>query len=138
MATRALSTAAQCRRFQRPHDLRILREVEGAPFTLLHVCGEEVLFDEFVDYPATALSWAIVAGNPSLGAGHQRTGRAVVGGLPAKPVIADLSPAEVEARGRRAIAEMGGRFFLLGPDCSINPDTPEPVMDAARAATLPR
>jgi hypothetical protein len=42
----------------------------------------------------------------------------------------------VEARGRRAIGEMRGRFLLLGPDCSINSDTPDAVMDAARAAVL--
>jgi len=133
MATRELATAAECRRFQRPHDLRILGQVGDAPFNLLHVCGEGVRFDEFVDYPAAALSWATLPGNPSLAEGHRRTGHAVVGGLPAKPVIAGLPPAEVEARGRRAIAEMDGRFLLLGPDCSINPDTPEAVMDAARS-----
>jgi uroporphyrinogen decarboxylase len=136
MATSRLGTAAECRRFQRPHDLRILGAVEGAPFNVLHVCGEDVLFDEFADYPVTALSWATVPGNPSLAEGHRRTGRAVVGGLPAKPAIGELAPAEEEARGRRAISEMRGRFLLLGPDCSINPDTPDAVMDAARAAVL--
>jgi len=45
-----------------------------------------------------------------------------------------LAPADVAARGRCAIAEMGSRFLLLGPDCSINPDTPEAVMAAAGAA----
>jgi hypothetical protein len=30
---------------------------------------------------------------------------------------------------------MGGRFLLLGPDCSIDPDTPDAVMDAATTAT---
>jgi uroporphyrinogen decarboxylase len=134
MATRELSTAEECRRFQRPHDRRILGAVENAPFNLLHVCGDGVLFDEFASYPATALSWATVPGNPSLAEGHRRTGRAVVGGLPAKPTIASLTPADVEARGRRAVAEMGSRFLLLGPDCSINPDTPEAVMAAAGAA----
>jgi len=136
MATQELSTAAECRRFQRPYDLRILGRVQQAPFNVLHVCGAGVLFDEFTDYPATALSWATVPGNPSLADGHRRTGRAVVGGLPAKPDIASLAPAEIEARGRRAIAEMRGRFLLLGPDCSINPDTPDDVMGAATAATL--
>ena len=134
MATRELSSAAECRRFQRPYDLRILGRVESAPFNMLHVCGAGVLFDEFADYPATALSWATTPGNPSLRDAHRRTGRAVVGGLPAKPEIASLPPAEVEARGRRAIAEMGGRFLLLGPDCSINPDTSDVVMDAATTA----
>jgi uroporphyrinogen decarboxylase len=134
MATQELATAAECRRFQRPHDLRILREVANAPFNLLHVCGTGILFDEFVDYPATALSWAVVPGNPSLSEAHRRTGRAVVGGLPAKPVIKSLPPAEVTARGRRAIAEMRSRHLLLGPDCSIDPDTPDAVIDAATAA----
>jgi uroporphyrinogen decarboxylase len=135
MATAELATAAECRRFQRPHDLRILDQVESAPFNLLHVCGSGILFDEFVDYPATALSWATVPGNPRLSEAHRRTGRAVVGGLPAKPVIKGLPPAEVDARGRRAIAEMSGRFLLLGPDCSIDPDTPDAVMDTATKAT---
>lgn len=135
MATHELSTAAECRRFQRPYDLRILGQVQHAPFNVLHVCGAGILFDEFTDYPMAALSWATVAGNPSLKQAHQRTGRAVIGGLPAKPEIAGLAPSEVEARGRRAIGEMTGRFLLLGPDCSINPDTPETVMDAATAAT---
>jgi uroporphyrinogen decarboxylase len=135
MATQELSTAAECRRFQRPYDLHILGQVQNAPFNVLHVCGAGILFDEFADYPMAALSWATVPGNPSLKEAHRRTGRAVIGGLPAKPDIAGLAPSEVEARGRRAIAEMNGRFVLLGPDCSINPDTPEAVMDAATTAT---
>ena len=135
MATRELSTTAECRRFQRPYDLRILGGVDSAPFNVLHVCGTGILFDEFVDYPMAALSWATVPGNPSLKEAHRRTGRAVIGGLPAKPEIASLPPSEVESRGRRAIAEMGGRFLVLAPDCSINPDTPDAVMDAATAAT---
>jgi hypothetical protein len=35
---------------------------------------------------------------------------------------------ELMRRARRAIAEMSGRWLLLGPDCSINPDTPEALM----------
>jgi uroporphyrinogen decarboxylase len=135
MATRELSTAAECRRFQRPHDLRILAQVDSAPFNVLHVCGTGILFDEFADYPMAALSWATVPGNPSLREAHKRTGRAVIGGLPAKPVIKGLPPSEVGALGRRAIAEMGGRSLLLGPDCSIDPDTPDAVIEAATTAT---
>jgi uroporphyrinogen decarboxylase len=135
MATRELSTAAECRRFQRPHDLRILGQAQNAPFNVLHVCGTGILFDEFTDYPMAALSWATVPGNPSLKDAHTRTGRAVIGGLPAKPEIRTLAPGEVAARGRRAIAEMRGRSLLLGPDCSIDPDTPDSVMEAATAAS---
>jgi uroporphyrinogen decarboxylase len=130
VATRAFITAAECRRFQRPFDVPILSAVEDAPFNLLHVCGEDILFDEFVDYPVTAFSWALVPGNPSLKEAQRRTGRAGVGGLPAKPHIASMTSEALVARARAAIDEMAGRWLLLGPDCSINPDTPEPLLHA--------
>jgi len=134
VAHRGLLTAEECRRFQRPYDLRVLEAVASSPFTALHVCGAGVHFNEFVDYPAQAFSWALGDGNPSLSEGHRRTGRAVMGGLPAKPVIASLTPAVIAERTRAAAGEMGGRWLLLGPDCSINPDTPEALLHAARAA----
>jgi uroporphyrinogen decarboxylase len=127
-------TAGECRRFQRPYDLRVLGAVADAPFNVLHVCGGHVHFDEFADYPVTAFSWALGAGNPSLAEAHRRTGRAVVGGLPAKPEIAAMSGGALAARARRAIEEMKGRALLLGPDCSIDPDTPEALLHAVGAA----
>jgi uroporphyrinogen decarboxylase len=130
VATRASMSAEECRRFQRPFDLPVLAAVEAAPFNLLHVCGEDILFDEFADYPVTAFSWALFPGNPSLTDVHRRTGRAVVGGLPAKPQIASMTAGTLVERAKAAIGEMAGRFLLLGPDCSINPDTPESLLHA--------
>jgi uroporphyrinogen decarboxylase len=130
VATRASITPAECRRFQRPFDQIVLAAVESAPFNLLHVCGEEILFDEFVDYPVTAFSWATIGGNPSLKDVQRRTGRAVVGGLPAKPQIASMTAEVLAARATAAMDEMAGRWLLLGPDCSINPDTPERLLHA--------
>jgi hypothetical protein len=46
-----------------------------------------------------------------------------------------MPPDEVAGRARAAIAAMGGRFLLLGPDCSVNPDTPDAVFHAAGAVT---
>lgn len=134
VATRSLMSVEECRRFQRPFDLRVLAAVEGAPFNLLHVCGDDILFDEFSSYPVTAFSWATVPGNPTLADGHRRTGRAAVGGFPAKPHIASMTGEALAARARQAVDEMKGRWLLLGPDCSINPDTPEPLLHAAGAA----
>jgi len=74
VARRELLTAAECRRFQRPYDQQVLAAAAPGPFTVLHVCGEAVHFDEFVDYPVHALSWALAEGNPSLADGRRRTG----------------------------------------------------------------
>jgi uroporphyrinogen decarboxylase len=127
-------TAAECRRFQRPYDLRVLDAVAGAPFNVLHVCGACVHFDEFADYPVSAFSWALGEGNPSLAEGHRRTGRAVVGGLPAKPEFAATTADALAAQARRAVEEMKGRALLLGPGCSIDPDTPAALLHAVGAA----
>lgn len=134
VATRALMSLDECRRFQRPFDLTVLAAADGAPFNLLHVCGESILFDEFTDYPVTAFSWALLPGNPLLKDGHHRTGRAVVGGLPAKPHIATMTASDLASRATAAIEEMAGRWLLLGPDCSINPDTPDPLLHAVGKA----
>ena len=132
VARRGLLSPAECRRFQRPWDRRVLDAVGDAPFNVLHVCGAAIHFEEFADYPFHALSWAASEQNVSLAEARRRTGRAVIGGLPAKPLIATLTPAVIAERARAAVAEMGGRGLLLGPECSINPDTPEALLHAAR------
>jgi uroporphyrinogen decarboxylase len=134
VARRDLLSEAECRRFQKRYDRPIVEAAAAGPVNVLHVCGAGVLFDEFVDYPVQALSWALGEGNPSLADGRRRSGRAAVGGLPAKPLIATLTPDAVAARARAAIDDMDGRGLLLGPDCSINPDTPDALLHAARAA----
>ena len=134
VARRELLSVEECRQLQRPHDLTVLAAAASAPFNVLHVCGTGVLFEEFLDYPVQATSWALAEGNPTLAEGRRRTGRAVMGGLPAKPLIATLTPEVVAAHARDAVSATSGRGLLLGPDCSINPDTPDALLHAARAA----
>ena len=133
IATRDHLDVEQFRRFQAPFDLPILAAASDASFNILHMCGNGILFDEFASYPADVFSWATVPGNPTLTEVHQRTGRAVLGGLPAKPQIATMTREALLARADEALAQTGGRFHLLGPDCSINPDTPEPLLAAVGA-----
>jgi uroporphyrinogen decarboxylase len=130
VANHGTMDAAQFARFERPYDLPILEAAQGAPMNIMHMCGSSILFDEFVDYPPAVFSWATTEGNPSLSQVQERTGRAVLGGLPAKPQIASMSEAALVEHARRSLEETGGRHHLLGPDCSINPDTPESLMHA--------
>ena len=134
LATRDLLRPEECRRFQRPYDRRVLDAAASASFNIMHVCGAGARFAEFVDYPVAVFSWALAPGNPSLAEGHRRTGRAVMGGIPAKPEIASMTPVEIGGRVSAAIADTAGRWLLLAPDCSITPDTPEVLLHAARQA----
>jgi hypothetical protein len=47
-----------------------------------------------------------------------------------------MGEAALLARAAAARREMQDRWHLLGPDCSINPDTPEPLLHAVRHATM--
>jgi hypothetical protein len=58
-----------------------------------------------------------------------------MGGIP--KTLSEHSPADIAARVQSAIAEMGGRWLLLAPDCSIDIATPEELLMAARDAARP-
>ena len=120
-ATRDRMDAAQFERYERQFALPILEAAQGAPFNIVHMCGDGILAEEFVDFPVQAFSWATSPGNPTLSDMHERTGRAVLGGLPGKPAFGAMTAQAIQAHAQRALAEMRGRFHLLGPDCSINP-----------------
>jgi uroporphyrinogen decarboxylase len=130
LATRDMLTVQECARFQRPYDLRVLAEAASAPFNVVHVCGENTQFDAFADYPVAAFSFAPAPTNPTLADAHRRTGKAVMGGVPA--ALATFTAADVADRARAAVADMAGRWLLLAPGCSIAIDTPDELLFAAR------
>ena len=130
LATQPLMSSDECRRFQRRYDLDILAAVESAPINIMHVCGDDTRFTEFIDYPVSVFSWATTPGNPTLTQVQNLTGRAVLGGLPGKPQIGGMQPEALVERARVSLAETGGCKHLLGPDCSINPGTPDALLRA--------
>ncbi len=126
-------------RFARPFDLKILEPIKGAPFNVLHLCGEEIFFADFRDYPAAAVNWALGNGNPSLAQARGLTDRALLGGVSAKPEFAELTPEQVAGQVRSALAADDGRHLLIGPGCSVNPGSPpanyRAAVDAVRGAS---
>ena len=50
-----------------------------------------------------------------------------------RPPVGPSAKAVAE-RTLAAVAEMKGRWLLLLPDCSINPETPDAFLHAARVA----
>jgi uroporphyrinogen decarboxylase len=132
-------SAEQYRRFGRPFDLRVLEAVPGASFNLLHVCRNNNMLTDLLDYPVHAFHWATTgADNPSLTDILARTDKAVMGGVSHDSTILSNRPEDVAAEARAAIDATGGRRFLLAPGCSIAPQTPEAnlraMVDAARAS----
>ena len=120
--------------FGRPYDLRVLKAVEGAPFNILHVCRSHNMLWKLMDYPAQAVNWATAdPTNPNLTEVWQRSQRPVVGGLDHTGTLQQGTPQTVAAEIRSAMAQTRAGL-LVGPGCSISPQTPAVNLQAARAA----
>ncbi len=135
LAREGVLTEEEYATFGKPYDLKVLGAVRGAPFSMLHICGSKVYFDQATDYPVQAINWAAVGqGNPSVGEALRKTRLALVGGVDETGALARGDAARVAADARDAIEATGGRRLLLAPGCSIAMSTPESGLRALRAA----
>lgn len=130
---RRFVSEADLRRWSRPYDLRLLAAAGPSPFHVLHVCKDDCLLFEFADYPVAAFSWdALAPHNPSLAEGLARLPGAVMGGIAHEGALQSREPEAVLEQYRRALAETGGRRWLVAPGCSIPPHSPEANLSALR------
>jgi uroporphyrinogen decarboxylase len=127
-------TDAEYAEFGRPYDVRVLKAVEDAPFNILHVCRSHNMVWKLMDYPAHAVNWATAdPTNPNIGEVWQRSHRLVIGGVDHINTLRQGTPEAVAAEVRSAVGQTR-EGLLIGPGCSISPQTPEANLRAARAA----
>jgi uroporphyrinogen decarboxylase len=126
-------TDAEYEEFGRPYDVRVLKAVEGAPFNILHVCRSHNMLWKLMDYPAHAVNWATAdPTNVDIGEVWQRCHRPVIGGVDHIGTLRQGTPEAVAAEVRSAVGQTR-EGLLIGPGCSISPQTPEANLRAARA-----
>ncbi|HZS75228.1 MAG TPA: uroporphyrinogen decarboxylase family protein [Ktedonobacteraceae bacterium] len=135
-ASDGMLTADQYREFGEQYDLEFLDAIKSrSKFNILHNCGNRIYFDLLAGYPVQALSWAAtLEGNPDLGEGKKRSGKAVMGGISEKTTLKNGTPEQVRDEVQKALDLTGGRHFLLAPGCSIPPETPARNLEAIRSA----
>jgi uroporphyrinogen decarboxylase len=126
-------TDAEYEEFGRPYDVRVLKAVEGAPFNILHVCRSHNMLWKLMDYPAHAVNWATAdPTNPQIGEVWRRTHRPVIGGVDHLGTLRLGTPEAVSAELRSAVGQTR-EGLIIGPGCSISPQTPQANLRAARA-----
>ncbi len=131
-ASRETCDAAFYSTFGRPYDLKVLAAVSSAEFNVLHVCRNNNMLEQLLDYPVAAFNWADRGeANPGLRAIRARTSRAIMGGIDNARLHA-MSPNEVREQARDALSVGRGVFLTAG--CAIRPDTPAANRDAIAEA----
>ena len=120
----------------RSYDLRLFEIVaqSGAWFNLLHLHGDDVMFDLLADYPVQAWNWHDQETPPSLREGQTKVKGAVLGGLRQWETLLRGDPAQVRAEAQAALDQTGGRSFILGTGCVAPVNAPRSNLRAVREA----
>lgn len=123
------------RRFGEPFDRRVLDALpSGAWFNVLHLHGQDIMFDVLASYPVQAINWHDRETAPSLAEAMGRTKHALIGGLRQWETMVRGTPADVQAEIADAIQQTKGRRLIIGTGCVTPIVAPLCNIRAAREA----
>jgi len=133
------ATEAEYLRFGKRYDLEFFAALKGKTrLDLLHVHGEDVMFDLLADYPVSLVNWHDRLTAPTLRDALKRFPRLLVGGIEENRTLTRGPHDAIRAEVRDAIAQTGGRRLMIGPGCVLLVATPDAhiraAVDAARAS----
>lgn len=121
--------------FGKHYDLSILKMANNFWLNMAHIHGDNLMFDEIVDYPVHILNWHDRHTEPSLKIALQKFNGAVCGGLRRWETMALGTPVDIEKEVFDAVEQTGGRNFILGTGCVLPIVTPFGNIIAARQIT---
>lgn len=125
---------AEYEAFGRPYDLQVLSAAEDAWFKLLHLHGDNVMFDLVADYPVQVINWHDRETWPTLKEGKKLFKGAVCGGIRQWDTLMNGSENGVRAEAADALCQTEGRRFILGTGCVTPITAPTRNIHALRQA----
>lgn len=120
--------------FGKPGDLQILEAAGKLWLNMLHLHGEDVMFDLLAAYPVQMINWHDRQTEPDLAAALTRYPGVVVGGLRQWETMVLGTPEQVTAEAQDALAATAGMRFVLGTGCVLPITAPYGNITAARQA----
>lgn len=133
-AQEGLLTEQEYRDFGCAYDFQVLEPVRDFWLNVLHLHGEDVMFDLFLDYPVSVINWHDLETTPSLQQAQMKYSGAVCGGLRQWQTLVLGTPGQVRQEARQAMESTGGKRFILGTGCVAPIIAPHGNILAARRA----
>ena len=127
-----LCSPSEYAEFGRKYDLEVLEPARELWLNLLHLHGENIFFDQFIDYPVSIINWHDQDTSPTLTEAKKRFNGVVCGGLKREKTIVLGTPGSVQAEAQLAIEATGGKRFILGTGCVAPIIAPHANLMAAR------
>jgi len=112
-------------RFGVKYDRELLDKVKDKiKFIVIHIHGENIMFEHFTDYPHNALSWHVNLTKPSIREAKQKYGTIALCGIN-RETLWRGSKDDIKAEIIKAVKEAEGKGVIIGPGCTIPPAAPE-------------
>jgi uroporphyrinogen decarboxylase len=137
-ATSADFTPEEYARIVRPYDLQALEGAKAGWLNIVHVHadptqeGDDLYFEDFVDYPVSVMSWSDRLTGPSLSEALTMTDKCLMGGLWERGPLTHGSETELDNEIMSAISQTKGRQLILANGCSVPDDVDERWLHVAR------
>lgn len=128
----SLLSESEFAEFCKPYDLQVLEAAQDAWFNMLHLHGQDVMFDQVSDYPIQVINWHDRETDPSLAEALSRFPGVLCGGLRRMETMLLGTAQDVTAEAKDAIQATGGQRFILGTGCVTMTTTPHGNILAAR------
>lgn len=129
-----LLTPLEYQSFGSAYDLLVLEPAQDLWLNMLHLHGENVMFDLFANYPIGILNWHDQETPPDLAEGLRRFRGVVCGGLQRERTLVLGDPEQVQTEARKAFQATGATRFILGTGCVVPITAPRANLLAAREA----
>ncbi len=127
-----LFTEKEYKHFGKDYDLKILNSLKEMWFNILHIHGNNIMFDLFLDYPIQVINWHDRETKPDLKTALKSTSKVLCGGLSRIETMVLGERELIENEAKDAIEQTGGERFILGTGCVIPITTPSGNITAAR------
>ncbi len=120
--------------FGKEYDMQCLQPAQAGWLNMLHLHGQDVMFDQVADLPIQILNWHDRETAPSLAEGKDRFSGVLCGGLRRYESIVLGTPEAIIAEAQDAIEATDGTRFILGTGCVTPIMAPHGNLLAARQA----
>lgn len=114
-----LLSEAEFEEFCLPYDLRILAAASSLWMNMVHIHGENIMFEQIEQYPVQSLNWHDRHTSPSLSEAQKTFSGIVCGGLRRTETMVTGNPQLVEEEILDAIAQTRGKRLIIGTGCVL-------------------
>jgi uroporphyrinogen decarboxylase len=133
-AQAGLLSRSEFEEFSKTYDLEILDHFKKYWLNVLHIHGDNIYFDQVMNYPCQVINWHDQETPPDLSSAQTIFNGAVCGGLRQWDTLVNGNPGIVREEANKAINATKGQKFILGTGCVLPITAPHSNILAARQA----